>query len=75
MKVFEYIKGFRTYVRDEGLLVKVDNKSTAWHLKNKVELEGYSVNLEKNKDHYVISIWGAELMDAYLLKNLASVAS
>ncbi|MBD3311903.1 hypothetical protein GF352_00365 [archaeon] len=75
MKVFDYIKGFQTYIRDEGLFVKVNNESTAWQLKNKVELEGYSVNLEKNKDHYVISIYGSQLMDAYLLKNLASVAS
>lgn len=75
MKLFDYIKGFRTYLRDEGLLVRVNNENAAWQLRNKVELEGYSVNLEKNKDHYVVSIWGDQLMDAYLLNNQKLVAS
>jgi hypothetical protein len=74
MKVFDFISGYKTYVRDEGLLVKVDNKYTAWSLKNKVEREGYAVSLERNKDHYIIRIWGAHLMDAYLLKNCGYAA-
>jgi len=69
MRVIDHINGLQTYVKDDGLMVKVKNKYLAWNLKNKIEREGYSVDIQKNQDHYIISIWGAQLMDAYLLKN------
>ena len=75
MKMFDYIKGFKTYVKNDGLMVKVKDKYSAWNLKNKVELEGFAVNVEKNNSNYVVSIWGAQLMDAYLLNNLQGFAA
>jgi len=75
MKMFDYISGLKTYVRDDGLLVKVKNEYLAWRLKNRIELEGFSVQVEKNNDNYVVRIWGAQLMDNYLLKNLGGYAA
>ena len=75
MKLFNEIKGFQTYVRDEGLLVKVRNKFTAWNIRNKIERAGYAVSMEKNKNHYIVTIWGAGLMDSYLLRNLDGCAA
>lgn len=75
MKVFDYINGLKTYVRDDGLLVKIRNKHLAWNIKNKVEREGYTVDLERNQNHYIIHIWGMGLMDAYLLKNMEGFAA
>jgi len=75
MRLFQYIEGLKTYIREEGLLVRVNNQYTAWHLKNKIELQGYPVSVEKNNDHYIVSIWGANLMDAYLLKNQEGFAA
>ncbi len=73
--LFDHIKGLTTYVRDDSLLVKVNNRFTAWGIKNKIELEGFPVEVERNNNHYIIRIWGAGLMDAYLLKNLNCYAA
>ncbi|MFA5405929.1 MAG: hypothetical protein WC307_01050 [Candidatus Nanoarchaeia archaeon] len=75
MKVFDYISGLTTYVRDDSLLVKVNNKFAAWSIKNKVELEGYPVEVERNNNHFIVRIWGAGLMDAYLLRNIDGIAA
>lgn len=69
MKILNEIKGLKTYVRDDSLLVQINNKYSAWGLRNRVELMGYSVNLEQNKDHYILRVWGADLRDKYLLRN------
>lgn len=68
MKLFEELKGHNTYVRDDCLVVKVKDKQTASHLRNRFELRGYAADLEKNNNEYVIWIWGSQLMDKYLLK-------
>jgi len=75
MKLFEELKGHNTYVRDDCLVVKVKDKYNALQLRTKVELKGYAADIEKNNNEYVIWIWGANLMDKYLLKGLNCYAA
>ncbi len=67
MKFLNAIKGFQTYLNDDCLLVKVSNKLTAISVSNKIELEGYRVDVERNNDSYLVRIWGTGLIDAFLL--------
>lgn len=69
MRLFEAIEGLSTEVNDDGLTVKVKNKFEALRLRNRIERQGYAVELENNKNYYIIRIWGARLGDAYLLRN------
>ena len=75
MNIFNHINGLKTYVKDDGLIVKVQNKYLAWNIKNKVEKEGYSVQVDRNNDNYIIRIWGLQLIDAYLLKDSEGYAA
>ena len=73
--MFDYLNGLKTYIKNDGLLIKVKNKHLAWSIKNKVEREGYPVEVDRNNDNYVIKIWGAQLIDAFLLKDVEGYAA
>ncbi len=66
------IKDKEAYIKDDGLMVKVNNKYGALDLKNKIEKTGYKVDMEQNGDgHYIVKIWGVQLMDLYLNEKYA----
>lgn len=69
MEIIEAIEGLNTEVNDDGLTIKIKNKLEALRIKNKIERTGYKVDILDRKNKYVIKVWGAELGDAYLLKN------
>lgn len=67
MKLIDEIKGEETYIKDDGLMIKVNNKYAASNLKTKIEKTGYSVDMEQNGDgKYIVKVWGLQLMDIYL---------
>lgn len=71
-KLFDEIKDKETYIKDDGLMIKVNNKYGAWDLKNRIEKTGYKVDMEQNGDgHYIVKVWGVQLMDLYLNEKYA----
>lgn len=72
MSLLNEIKGHETFIKNDGLMIKVNNRIAAFELKNKIERTGYSVDYELNGDgKYVVKVWGVHLMDLYLRKGLA----
>lgn len=66
------IGNHEAYVKDDGLMIKVPSKYTAWDLKNKIEKTGYKVDMERNGDgNYIVKVWGLQLMDLYLNEKYA----
>ena len=69
MEIINAIDGLNTEVNDEGLIIRIKNKHEALKLRNKIERQGYKVDVLDKKNKYVLKIWGAGLSDAYLLKD------
>jgi len=58
MKLIKIFKRNGARFRENRVEVKVRDGFVAWDLRNKIEMEGYKVELKKRGGHYTLVVWG-----------------
>ncbi len=69
MKLIEELKNFEPETETNKMQIKIKNEVTAWVLRNKIERQGFPVEITKESNHFILTVWSIDLIDAYLLAN------
>ena len=56
MKLIEELKNFEPETETNKMQIKIKNEVTAWVLRNKIERQGFPVEITKERNHFILTL-------------------